>query len=106
MRRSVPPLSSALNEQPTPQYAQVVVTARSGTPAPAIVTSVSASVGHASTQAPHDTHSDARNGSFWLAATFDPKPRPWIVSANVPCTSSHARTQREQTMQDDWSNVK
>ena len=68
--------------------------------------SVSASVGQASTQAPHDTHSDAMNGSFWLAATFDAKPRPWIVSANVPCTSSHARTQREQTMHDDWSKVK
>ncbi len=26
------------------------------------------------------------------------KPRPRIVSANVPCTSSQARTQREQTM--------
>ena len=37
----------------------------------------------------------ARSGS---PATFDSKPRPWIVSANVPCTSSHARTQREQTM--------
>ena len=60
--------------------------------------SVSATVGHASTHAPHDTHSDARNGSFWLAETFESKPRPWIVSANVPCTSSHARTQREQTM--------
>ena len=29
--------------------------------------SVSAAVGHASTQAPHETHSDSRNGSFWLA---------------------------------------
>ena len=26
------------------------------------------------------------------------KPRPSMVSANVPCTSSQARTQREQTM--------
>ncbi|MGY4435854.1 hypothetical protein ACVWWO_008331 [Bradyrhizobium sp. F1.13.1] len=26
------------------------------------------------------------------------KPRPEIVSAKVPCTSSQARTQREQTM--------
>ena len=38
--------------------------------------SVSATVGQASTHAPHDTHSDSRNGSFWLAATFDAKPRP------------------------------
>jgi hypothetical protein len=26
------------------------------------------------------------------------KPRPSMVSAKVPCTSSQARTQREQTM--------
>ena len=26
------------------------------------------------------------------------KPRPAMVSAKVPCTSSQARTQREQTM--------
>ena len=30
--------------------------------------------------------------------TFDPKPLPSIVRAKVPCTSSQARTQREQTM--------
>ena len=35
-----------------------------------------------------------------------PKPRPSMVSANVPCTSSHARTQREQTMHFEESNVK
>ncbi len=63
-------------------------------------------VGQACTQAPQDTHSDARNGSSWLAATFESKPRPWIVSANVPCCSSQARTQREQTMHLDGSNVK
>jgi hypothetical protein len=28
----------------------------------------------------------------------DSKPRPLIVSANVPCVSSQARTQRLQTM--------
>ncbi len=68
--------------------------------------SVSVAVGHACTQAPHDTHSESRNGWFWLALTFDSKPRPWIVSANVPCTSSQARTQREQTMHLLGSNVK
>ena len=62
--------------------------------------SISASVGQASTQAPHDTHSEARNVWFWLGETFELKPRPWIVRANVPCTSSQARTQREQTMQE------
>ena len=31
------------------------------------------------------------------------KPRPAIVSAKVPCTSSQARTQREQTMHFDGS---
>ena len=68
--------------------------------------SVSATVGHASTHAPHETHSDARKGSFWLAATFDANPRPWIVSANVPCVSSQARTHREQAMHIVWSKVK
>ena len=32
------------------------------------------------------------------AAMRESKPRPSTVSAKVPCTSSHARTQREQTM--------
>ena len=71
-----------------------------------IVFSVSVAVGHACTHAPHETHSESRNGWFWLGLTFDSKPRPWIVSANVPCTSSHARTQREQTMHLLGSNVK
>ena len=68
--------------------------------------SVRATVGHASTHAPHETHSDARKGSFWLADTFDANPRPWIVSANVPWVSSHARTHREQAMHIVWSKVK
>src|SRR5215467_4449807 len=99
MRTTSPFLDSALKEQPTPQYAHVVVVTFVGGPSWMRDFSVNASVGHASTHAPHDTHSEPRNGSFWLAETFDLKPRPWIVSANVPCTSSHARTQREQTMQ-------
>src|SRR5689334_2551990 len=89
---------SARNEQPTPQYAQVVAVAFSALPIATIDFSISAPVGHDSTQAPQETHSESMNGSSWLADTFDSKPRPWIVSANVPCTSSHARTQREQTM--------
>src|SRR5256885_2613454 len=53
--------------------------------------------GQASTHAPQETHSDSRNGWSWLAATLDSKPRPWMVSAKVPCTSSQARTQRERS---------
>ena len=34
------------------------------------------------------------------------KPRPSIVSAKVPCTSSHARTHREHTMHLVGSKVK
>src|SRR5262245_56759848 len=98
---SVAPVSvvfdSARNGQPTPQYAQVVVVAFSAWPMATIDFSISAPVGQDSTHAPHDTHSESMNDSFWLAATFEPKPRPWMVSASVPCTSSHARTQREQT---------
>ena len=78
----------------------------SGWPSSMTDFSVSVAVGQACTQAPHDTHSESRNDSFWLAATFEAKPRPWIVSANVPCISSQARTQREQTMHFDGSNVK
>ena len=40
------------------------------------------------------------------AATLEAKPRPSMVSAKVPCTSSQARTQREQTMQRAGSNWK
>ncbi len=46
------------------------------------------------------------NESPALAATFASNPRPWIVSANVPWISSHARTHREQTMHFDGSKVK
>src|SRR5262245_36575513 len=92
------PLLSALNEQPTPQYAHVVAVAFSGWPSATTDFSMSAPVGHDSIHAPQETHSDSMNGWSWLADTFDSKPRPWIVSANVPCTSSHARTQREHTM--------
>ena len=92
--------------RPTPQYAQVVATARAGAPIAARDFSVSAAVGQDSTHAPHETHSDSRNASCWLAATRDPKPRPSMVSACVPCTSLQARTQREQTMHRSGSKTK
>src|SRR5215468_5200336 len=100
------PCTSALKPQPTPQYAQVVVTARSGCPSAMTDFSMSAAVGHASTQAPQETHSDSRKGSSWLADTLESKPRPWIVRAKVPWISSHARTHREQTMHRSGLNVK
>jgi len=62
------------------------------------VFSVRVAVGQAWTQAPQDTHSDSMNDSACPAVTRDSKPRPEIVSANVPCVSSQARTQRLQTM--------
>src|SRR4051812_25778222 len=58
IRTTLWPLTSALNEQPTPQYAQVVVTTRVGGPIWISDFSVSATVGQASTHAPHETHSD------------------------------------------------
>ena len=100
------PRTSALKPQPTPQYAQVVSSARSGWPSPMIDFSVSAPVGQDSMHAPQETHSESRNGWSWLAATFEPKPRPWIVSAKVPWISSQARTQREHTMHSCGSNAK
>src|SRR6202044_4170516 len=66
----------------------------------------SVAVGQAVTQAPQDTHSESRNDSAWLAETLESKPRPWMVSASVPCCSSQARTQREQTMHSVGSKAK
>ena len=63
MLTTVSPCISALNEHPTPQYAQVVSTLRFGGPSWMSVFSWSASVGQAWTQAPQLTHSDSRNGS-------------------------------------------
>ena len=85
----------------------VVTTERSGVPISTSAFSVSVAVGQAWTQAPQETHSEERKSSTGVPAeTFEPKPRLSIVSANVPCTSSQARTQREQTMHLDESKSK
>ncbi len=55
------PFISALNPQPTPQYAQVVITLRSGRPYMITVFSCSEPVGHAWTHAPQLTHSLSMN---------------------------------------------
>ena len=106
MRDTAPSVTSAISEQPTPQYAQVVGTACCGRPAVMSDFSISAPVGQASTQAPQDTHSDSRKGSFCEATMRDSSPRPCTVSAYVPWVSSQARTQREQTMQESLSKRK
>ena len=67
--------------------------------------SVSVAVGQACTQAPQDTHSLSMK-SVPPADTRLLKPRPSMVSAKVPCTSSHARTQRLHTMHLEVSKVK
>ena len=46
------------------------------------------------------------NDWSWPADTRESKPRPEMVSANVPWVSSQARTQRLQTMHLDGSKVK
>src|SRR5215475_13672837 len=106
MRTTSLPRISALKLQPTPQYAQVVTVECSGWPISMTDFSIRVAVGQAWTQAPHETHSDPRKPSFMPAATWLAKPRPSIVKAKVPCTSSQARTQREQTMHFDGSKVK
>ena len=64
--------------------------------------STSVAVGQACTQAPQETQSEAKKSSVRMPGeTRLSKPRPWMVSAKVPCTSSQARTQREQTMHFD-----
>src|SRR5215469_3513101 len=45
--------------------------------------SVRVAVGQACTHAPHETHSESMNGLSWLAATFESKPRAWMVCALV-----------------------
>ena len=70
----------------------------SGVPISITLFSFSVAVGQAWTQAPHETHSESRNGCSCEGDTTESKPRPAMVRANVPCTSSQARTQREQTM--------
>ncbi len=76
----------------------MVSTVRVGMPSSMTVFSCRVEVGHACTQAPQDTHSESMKDSPAPADTFESKPRPSIVRAKVPCTSSQARTQREQTM--------
>src|SRR5882724_2811782 len=98
MRTTSSPFISARNEHPTPQYAQVVTKLCSAWPFSIKEFSDSVAVGQACTQAPQETHSESMKGTSWLADTVDSKPRFWMVSANVPCCSSQARTQREQTM--------
>jgi hypothetical protein len=106
IRATRPSWTSASSEQPTPQYAQVVVTAVDGRGALISDFSESAAVGQASTHAPHDTHSESMKRSLWLAETREARPRPSIVSARVPCVSSQARTQREQTMHSSGLKLK
>jgi hypothetical protein len=65
--------------------------------------SISVAVGQACTQAPQDTHSEPRKSAPPAGLTRDSKPRPAMVSANVPWVSSQARTQRLQTMHLDGS---
>ena len=76
----------------------MVLTERVGTPSSMTDFSCSVDVGHACTHAPHDTHSEPMKLSPAPADTLESNPRPEIVSANVPCTSLQARTQREQAM--------
>src|SRR5512145_1134089 len=106
MRTTWLPLISALNEQPTPQYAHVVTTARSGCPSWYTEFSMSVAVGHACTQAPQETHSEFMKLSICPGEIWEANPRPSIVSAKVPWVSSQARTQRLQTMHLLGSKVK
>ena len=76
----------------------MVTTECSGWPISISDFSLSVAVGHACTQAPHETHSLSRKLSAMPGETRLSKPRPEIVSAKVPCVSSQARTQRLQTM--------
>ena len=83
------------------------MTDRSGVPSSITDFSCRVAVGQACTQAPQDTQSEVRKLSSDVPArTRLSKPRPSMVSAKVPWTSSQARTQREQTMHLAGSKVK
>ena len=75
------------------------MTDRSGVPFSITDFSCSVAVGQACTQAPQLTQSEVRKSSSAPPGeTRLSKPRPSMVSAKVPCTSSQARTQRLHTM--------
>ena len=75
------------------------MTDRVGVPSSATDFSCRVAVGQAWTQAPQLTQSlEKKSSALVPALTRLSKPRPSMVRANVPCTSSQARTQREQTM--------
>src|SRR5690554_6430672 len=75
------------------------MTERCGVPSSMTDFSCSVAVGQACTQAPQDTQSeDMKSSAAAPAETRLSKPLPVMVSAKVPCTSSQARTQREQTI--------
>ena len=69
-----------------------------GMPSEMTLLSCKVAVGQACTQAPQLTHSLSMNDWSWPGETRESNPRPEMVSANVPCVSSQARTQRLQTM--------
>src|SRR5262249_44931442 len=52
--------------------------------------SVSVAVGHACTQAPHETHSESMKGLSWLAETLESNPRAWVVGADRPFCLANA----------------
>ena len=83
----------------------MVTTERSGVPISITDFSCSVAVGQACTQAPQETQSEDEEivAPRRRRDTRLSKPRPSMVSAKVPCTSSQARTQREQTMHFDGS---
>ena len=84
----------------------MVTTLCSGCPFSITVFSISVAVGQACTQAPQETHSESRNGRAARRRSSTRSRGPSTVSAKVPCTSSQARTQREQTMHLEGSKVK
>ena len=71
-----------------------------------ILFSVNVAVGQAATHAPQETQSDSKKFASGPTLTRESKPRPEMVSPNVPSVSSQARTHREQAMHFEESKVK
>src|SRR5262245_44917632 len=91
--------------QPTPQYVQIVRVFFVASMDLDLWTSEIADVGHACEHAPQDTHAESSNEESMPLMMRASNPRPCIESTNCPCISSHARTQREQLMHFERSEV-
>src|SRR5438445_7718118 len=98
MLRTSLPLVATMRLQPTPQYVQMVRVFFVASMDFDLKISEIADVGQAWAHAPQETHVESSKELSRPLMMRASKPRPYMESTNWPCTSSQARTQREQLM--------